>query len=171
MNSHSLTAERASTLLTYDPDSGEMKWKVQRGNAYPPGTRCGSICRTGHGYMCLVVKVDGKTYKLARLAWLINYGKWPVGQIDHIDLNPLNNAISNLRECTASQNCANRRYRSGATSGFKGVTYRKRERRWCAQVRSGGKLMYWKLFTTKEEAAEAYIKASSEIHGQFARAA
>lgn len=33
-----------------------------------------------------------------RMVWFWVYGKWPKGQIDHVDENPLNNRIENLRD-------------------------------------------------------------------------
>lgn len=84
--------------------------------------------------------------------------------VDHIDGDRLNNRRSNLRPATRSLNQANRKVSISNTSGYKGVTWVKKERRWAAVVanrRVGS-------FVTAEEAARAYDKAAVEMYGEYA---
>ena len=90
--------------------------------------------------------------------------------VDHIDGDTLNNQKSNLRICTPSQNCANRK-RKGIrkyTSRFKGVFYHKWHKRWVAMVCKNHIKVYYKYFKTELDAAKAYDKAAKMIHGEFA---
>lgn len=66
----------------------------------------------GVGYLQVTVRANGAKGKrfavlVHRIIWYLEKGNWP-DMIDHIDRDPLNNLIENLRECTASQNHANR---------------------------------------------------------------
>ena len=83
--------------------------------------------------------------------------------VDHIDHQTLNNQDENLRVCTSSQNSFNQR-RDNNTSGYKGVDFYKKTRRWRARV-GGVDLGY---FSSAEEAAHAYDKKAKELFGEFA---
>lgn len=64
-----------------------------------------------------------KNLKSHRVIWEITYGPIPEGyDIDHIDGNPSNNLLSNLRVVTTSVNMRNSANRSDSTSGVRGVT-------------------------------------------------
>ena len=96
---------RLNELLTYDPESGELRWKVDRGTA-----KAGSVAgcpRSNHHYG--VVGIDNNLYTAHRVAYAIYHGTdpWP-NEVDHIDRDPINNRINNLRVVTLSEQNANR---------------------------------------------------------------
>ncbi|EPO6320533.1 HNH endonuclease, partial [Escherichia coli] len=72
----------------------------------------------------------------------------------HIDGDPLNNAISNLREVTKEQNQANMIPRKKTKSGYKGVHPRVDNKGFWATIRCNGKSHYLGQFNTAEEAAK-----------------
>jgi hypothetical protein len=88
---------------------------------------------------------------------------------DHRDMNTLNNQRFNLRICTGSQNMYNSGKRKNNTSGYKGVTFNKKKRKFQAQIRVPGKRFYLGLFTTPIKAAIAYDIAAKRLHGVFAQ--
>lgn len=95
----------------------------------------------------------------------------PVGmQTDHRDHNGLNNQKSNLRICTVSENQSNRLKQQGRySSDYLGVTWRSKEQKWVAQIRTGGRLQNLGFFVGEAEAAAAYNEAAQRLHGEFAR--
>lgn len=91
-------------------------------------------------------------------------------QVDHIDGDGLNNQRVNLRVCTRSQNNRNREKTSRATtSKYKGVSHHKRNKKWCARIRTGSNLKHLGSFSSEKAAAHAYNEAAIEYFGEFAR--
>ena len=93
------------------------------------GSVAGYINKTD-GYVR--VRVDTQMWLAHRLAFLYVKGRFPRGELDHKDDVRSNNGLKNLRECSISLNCANRRMSSLNTSGYRGV-YKKRKGLWYAK--------------------------------------
>jgi hypothetical protein len=89
---------RLHELVNYDPETGEMRWKVAR-SPIRAGDEVGTIAPDGYRR----VMIDGKRYLVHRLAWLMTTGSWPVQMLDHIDHIRSNNRIANLRESNNSK--------------------------------------------------------------------
>lgn len=160
-----LTVERLKELLNYDPDTGEFRWKVRRGGKAVAGSVAGGLKSGGYIY----IRVDKKHYPAHRLAWLCIEGRWPQDELDHTNLVKSDNRRENLREATRTENNWNRPRRSNNTSGYKGVSYFKRNDKWRAQIKVNGKVLHLGYFDTAEEAAEAYARAAKLYFGEFAR--
>lgn len=90
-------------------------------------------------------------------------------EVDHKDFNTLNNQRSNLRVCSTSQNCQNRRKSAVNTSGYKGVVLDKRYNKWVTRIKKDRKMIYLGSFKDKEVAALVYDNAARQIHGEFAK--
>jgi hypothetical protein len=108
-------------------------------------------------------------YKAHRLAWLYVYGRWPDGEIDHINGDGCDNRIANLREATPAENNYNRVRRIDNTSGIKGVSWNKRSGQWLVHVGFGGRIVHGGLFDTIEEAKAAREALANKLHGEFVR--
>ena len=89
--------------------------------------------------------------------------------IDHIDGDPLNNLLSNLRTCTTSQNCRNSNRKKNSSSQYKGVNFFKRDKKWKAEIYVNGKNLFLGLFINEIDAAKAYDIAAKKYFGEFAR--
>ena len=87
---------------------------------------------------------------------------------DHIDGNGLNNRRDNLRACSRSENMHNRGAYATNMSGFKGVSWHKQRGKWQAQIKFNGKNRHLGLYSTPEEAHQAYCRAAIDLHGDFA---
>jgi hypothetical protein len=161
-----LTADRVRQALKYDAGTGVFTWRIGR-----QGAAAGSVagCVDIYGYR--IIGMDRRGYRAHRLAWLYAYGHWPTAEIDHIDGDRLNNRIANLREATRSENQRNVGVTRSNTSGFKGVYWYPRDRKWQAKIMLGGKSKHLGLFDSPDLAHAAYCEAAGRIHGDFARVA
>lgn len=154
-----LTAERARELFSYEPLTGELKWRVSKGQAVRPGT----LVRSAHSEGYIKVSVEGTPYLAHRLAWAITMGVWPGDQIDHRNGVRSDNRLSNLREVSHSVNCQNQRKAARRSrTGVLGVSHS--GQRFRSQIGMGGRQVYLGLFDTPQEAHEAYLVAKREIH-------
>ncbi len=155
-----LTAQWLRDNLVYEPITGSFMWKV-RG----PGRMMGKVLGTKVWPGYVTMKVDGTLYYAHRLAWLYVHGEWPEHHLDHIDGVKSNNAISNLRPATSSQNSASRptKRRVAASRGVMphGAGF-------VARIHFEGKRHYLGYFPTLEGAKAAYEAKAKEIHGDFA---
>ena len=86
-------------LFTYDPETGELWWKVRRSNRVDMSRRAGS--QNADGYWQF--RYNGGVYYQHRVIWEMVHGYKP-SEIDHIDQDKSNNKLANLRECTHSEN-------------------------------------------------------------------
>lgn len=158
-----ITVERLRELLDYHPETGVFRWKVSKSQGTAAGSAAGFVEREGYRR----IKVDGRKYKAHRLAWLHVHGEWPSREIDHVNRNPDDNRIDNLRLATASQNRGNSRRLSNNTSGYKGVSFRPETGRWRARISHGGKSTCLGDFSSPEEASAAYLSAAKAFFGEF----
>ena len=119
----------------------------------------GHLVRNDHGRVLMMHRVIAGRAGLSLCAY-----------IDHKDGNKLNNTRTNLRPATNQQNQFNTKRQANNTSGFKGVTWDKHNKRWLARIRFGkGNRKHLGSFATAQEAARAYNNAAEELHGEYAR--
>jgi hypothetical protein len=121
-------------------------------------------CPNNRGYRR--ISINNRQYKEHRLAWLYIYDKWPRADIDHINGDPSDNRLCNLREATRSQNIAGMRAVSGR---IRGVNWYRRDRKYRAKIRFNGKDIYLGSFDNPQEAAVAYDFAAYTLFEEFAR--
>jgi len=120
----------------------------------------------GMGYAARCLCANGKHTALYMHKCIIPA---PSGyEVDHINQNKLDNRKENLRACTRTQNLGNRTPYANNTSGYKGVSWNRNERKWIVQIGIYGKRIRVGEFADKKEAAKAYNKAAIEWFGEFA---
>lgn len=154
-----VTVERVKELLAYDPETGIFTWRVKRNNKTPAGMAAGTQSTFGH----VQLRVDFKSLLAHRAAWAVTYGEWPTTDIDHINGDPADNRISNLRMVSRGHNLQNQRKgHSDGTSGYLGVSVRKNK--WQAKIMSGGVRYGLGNFDTPELASAAYLEAKRKLH-------
>lgn len=158
------TKEALLSQLDYDQKTGKLVWKITKGRKIA-GQEAGWFDNLGYR----LTRFDGVLYRNHHIVVFLETGVWPLGDVDHIDGNPSNNAITNLRVCSHAQNQRNMRKHKDNTSGFKGVYWSKQCEKWMAKIVVGGKQKHLGLFVDKQKAAQAYDKAAAKIHGEFAK--
>lgn len=155
------THERVLEALAYDPETGVFTRRTPAGRL-----RVGDVAGTTRVDGYRAIKIDGCLIGSHVLAWLWMTGEWPTYEVDHIDGNPLNNAFANLRDEPHNVNMRNiMAPQKNSSSGFRGVSWAKRERKWRADIKVNGKKKYLGYFDTPEEASAAYLRAKAEHHG------
>lgn len=78
---------KAYILKHFSYDDGVLKRDDRRNSN-------GSYDKDGY----LIIKVKRKQFKAHRIVWLLNYGEFPNGELDHINRDRTDNRIENLRE-------------------------------------------------------------------------
>ena len=122
------------------------------------------------GYKLVDLSKKGKSktftvHRLVAIAFLENADNKL--KVDHIDNNPSNNNIKNLRWATRKDNGYNRGKQKNNTTGFKGVAFNKPLNKYQAKIGINGKLKHLGYFETAEEASQAYEAKAEEVHGEF----
>ena len=121
-------------LLQYQPETGKLFWKERgvewfegatghyqrRWNTRYAGTPAlnSRANRFGH----LGGTIFNKSVHAHRVIWAILYGEWPVGDIDHINGDPRDNRVDNLRSVSRQENTKNRAVSNRSKSGHIGVS-------------------------------------------------
>ena len=148
--------EFVKQIFKYDPLSGELIPIIPRKNwNYGPKS----------GYR--TVRLQGNRYNISRICWLLGKEEDPGDyEVDHIDRNPFNNSLSNLRLATRNQQLANRR-RTSKSLLPKGVAYQKHRRNYCACWGNNGLKESVCGFKSADEAALYYLW-NTRHHGEFA---
>ena len=152
--------ERVAQALRYEPEAGRFTWVSPTGNRVRIGAVAGSPGALGHVF----ISVHGRRYAAHRLAWRYVYGAWPTGEVDHINGNPADNRIANLRDVSGTTNRENvRRPRSHSTSGVLGA-FPLPNGKFRARIRVGGRAIHLGVFDTAQAAHVRYVEAKRELH-------
>jgi len=145
----------------FEIKDGQLYWKIKPSSKIHKGTICGTWNK---GY-CFV-SINKKKYLAHRLIFMMNYGYLPEF-LDHIDGNPSNNLIENLRPASKSENACNRKLSILNKSKIKNVNWKKNK--WCVQIQINKQKIHIGYYKDIELAKLAAIEARNKYHGQFAR--
>lgn len=141
-------------LLRYEPETGDIKWRINEESAvfFNAESR-------GH------VHLFGQSWVATHVIWCCQFGQLPKGLIDHINGDPSDNRLANLRDVDHQANGENkRRAMSNNKSGFLGVDFHKKEGRWRATIKHEGKKRHIGYFDDPVAAHEAYVAKKREVH-------
>lgn len=153
-----LTIDEARRWFLYEPDTGLLRWREQYGK-HAPGDIANRPQRNGYA----VVNLNGGTYGVHRIGWALANNVWPKHIIDHINSNPSDNRLSNLRHVTAAENNRNKRR---LKPGLKGA-HRMPNGRYAARICFNLKYRHIGTFATEQEAHDAYCAVARDLHGEF----
>lgn len=154
-------------IFVYDERSPScLVWLNPLGDKKKKGDFAGGV--NWRGYW--VTQYKTKKALCHRIIWEMINGKIPFGmEIDHISGNQSDNRISNLRLATPMQNKANTSKRSTNRSGYKGVQWNKKDRKFRALFIIGKENRFLGNYDCPVLAAEAYDREAIRVHGEFAR--
>lgn len=149
----------------YNEAMGELYWRHPTSSRVSIGDPVGT--RNPDGY--IQAQLYGRLFKLHRIIWLIHHGMWPTHTIDHIDRDPSNNRIVNLRDVPMTVNGANGSYHADGMAQHKGVAYDPNyvAAPWRVQISRGGKVVHRSHHTeyidacAKADTVYAMLDASS----------
>ena len=112
------------------------------------------------------VRVNYKRYRTSNVIYEMHHGAIPEGMvIDHIDRNPLNNKVENLRVATVSQNNHN----TLRAVGYKRLPDRvDGSKRYKAQIKVNKETINLGVYPNPYEAHGAYLEAKKELCGEYA---
>lgn len=161
-NDQSLSHRKLLDLVSYDAETGVFRTKVKT-RTHLPGDTIGRIQGGYHR-----IYINGLVHQAHRLAWFYVYGEWPVRNIDHINQDAKDNRIANLRLCSMTQNEANKGLQKNNSSGYKGVSFSKKQDKFIAQIKFNKTYQKLGSFADPQHAAHAYNKAAIQLFGEFA---
>lgn len=166
-----LTQDHLKECLYYSPISGVFTWRTRPVSHFKDykafgiwnkrfaGLLAGSTNKQS-GYVS--IHVDNKQYRAHRLVWLYMTGLWPENEIDHVNHEKDDNRWRNIRDVTRSTNQRNQLIGSVNTSGFLGVGWSVKRKKWYAHIRLDGTSKHLGYFKTRSKAINARIAANSE---------
>jgi hypothetical protein len=135
-----LNIANLKSQLSYNPDTGQFKWKVP-GRGRRASLVAGCVKRKG-GNVWRRIVFEQQEYTSGQLAWAFMTGKLPDFIVDHIDQNPLNDQWNNLRRGDQCVDQRNHKKSSRNTTGVVGVKWHKTSSKFHAFIGTGGKQKY-----------------------------
>lgn len=152
-----------SKLIKCDFATGELTW-LERPLDMFPSKRMGNTWNSRYAGKPAMTAISngyrsgsicGTLLKAHRVIWLLHTKNWPLGDIDHINGDPLDNRLENLRDVPHAINLRNQKLRSTNTSGINGVYFDKGNAKWAAASKKDGKFKFLGYFHSIDEAAAA----------------
>ncbi len=127
-------------------------WNNRHGRSVTPHTLKVCIGKNGYAYYDFCSSETKKRMLIHRVV-ATEFLQKPDGYdvVDHIDRNPLNNNVNNLRWCTTSINIRNTKLSTRNTSGCKHIIYDRFKNKWKFQCQINGK-KYSKRFENMADA-------------------
>lgn len=129
-------------LLDYDPMTGELTWKyrpaemfsnpVYQGrwnNRYAGKPAFTALSRKGYH----VGAIGDQPYRANRIIWKLVYGI-EADQVDHVNGDPADDRLANLRQVTGQQNQQNMKRSKANKSGVTGVSWNTAKKKWDAKI-------------------------------------
>lgn len=150
------------------PESGLIRISTSRSCTAIVGEWAGTLDRVSSGREYWKVWFEGRFYKVSRIVYFLHTNIDPKEfEVDHIDRNPLNNNVDNLRLLDSSGQKHNMSIRKDNKSGARGVTWSKNAKKWRTQIRINNRYVHLGYYNCLFEAAVAYNNAVAVEYPDF----
>ena len=160
------------SILDYCPLTGIFVWKVNRGRLAKARQIAGHlhIDKTKPNNNYYRIKINGKLYGTHRLAYYYITGIDPLeNEVDHINGNTLDNKFNNLRLGNDTNTSQNQKIKRTNISGFKGVSWHKKNKKWQARITVNKKTIHLGYYDNIFYAALVYARAAKHYFGEWRR--
>jgi len=154
---HEIERDALFKILNYDPETGIFTYKKGDMRGKKPTGEVGHIRANGE----LVIMINKKPFLARRLAWFFVHQEWP-DFLQNINHDRQDNRISNIRKTSHIESNKNKKMNRTNTSGYTGVYYVKRIKRWKASIRVDGRLRHLGYFDDILDAKNERNKANEE---------
>jgi hypothetical protein len=148
----------------FDYKEGKLYWKNDNKAKKIKGCVAGYIKKEGY----VGIRYMGKLYLAHRLIYLYHHGNLPEF-IDHINLIKSDNRIENLRSCNRNENQRNHALKITNTSGYKNITWNKKNNKWQVTLDLNGKKLYFGCYFNIDVAKFISDTMRHKYYGQFGR--
>ena len=173
--------DSVNEVFRYEPETGKLFWrdpfitaisscgklfKRPRRNGGEAGTinhraKKGGVAKRRVAY-------SGSSLGVHRIIYYMHYGHCP-DVLDHIDGNPLNNRLENLRPAFPVLNSWNQKKFKNNTTGITGVNWDKKRQQWRARITVKGVVHELGFTSSKFEAACLRKSAELKMFGCYLR--
>lgn len=140
---------------------GDLYWKRTVGTRGIKGNRAGKLRKDGY----YDVGLQRKLYLVHRIIYCLHHKTLPE-VVDHINRNPSDNRIENLRSANFSLNAWNSGISKNNTSGVKGIR-KTSNGKYEARVAKNGETFHVGTFNSLEEASKALQEIREKVHDCF----
>lgn len=157
------SADVLHQILRHEPEDGLLFWKRRPDHFFGSEGSAKSWNKQFAGKQAFTSRdsngyyrggIFGTVYRAHRVIWALVHGCDPE-YIDHINGDPSDNRIDNLRSVSASENAMNCRKPKTNTSGYHGVHWNEANQKWLATMTVRGRSIYLGSFESKKDAARA----------------
>ena len=141
-------------IFTYE--DGALLWAEDRGQRARKGAAAGTLRASG----VVAIVIGKRAYPRSRLVFAWHFGRWPAGQLRHLDGQTTNDRIENLRDMPVHE----LRVLAKSCGNLPGT--RQQKGRWLASITLGGIARHLGSYATEGEAHEAFARAHAAAHGK-----
>lgn len=162
MTEREILAKKLLCRLEYVREEGKFVWKISYTGYRLNGSEAGTLNAQGR----IVIYGYGRIFQRSHLVFLAENGRLP-DLVDHIDRNKTNDRISNLRECTKSQNAMNSKVRADNALRERCIRQYSPTSSYFIKVVKDG-VEHKRRAKTLEEARQIRDDLLNSLHGEFA---
>lgn len=164
MRRNYIPTDHLRARIGYNPDTGMLTWRIREVTPSENSRIINSWNTRYAGKPALQYSdhlgyrrgsLEGVMLLAHRTAWAIYFGRWPVELIDHINGDPSDNRIANLREVSPRGNCQNQCVRAKSSTGIIGVGRHSTSNKFVAQIGNNGSVEYLGIYANIDDAITA----------------